>query len=342
MARNPSFATRWAQYIPARVAAMLLTMFEPETNLRTAAAAGRLMHRLDKRHRVRGARAIAMAFPELADDEVERLNVAAFEHFVQLAVEVMHTPRVISADSWPNHCELGDFRGAIEILNAGRAAIMLTGHVGNWEVLGSLASLLSYPLNAVARPIDNPLINDWLLGIRERRGMKIITKWNATDRMVDVLDTGGILAFIADQNAGDRGLFVPFFGKLASTYKSVGLLAMQQQVPIICGVSYRLPTGFRYRVESIDVIEPADWAGRRDPLYYITARFMRAIEMMVRRAPAQYFWIHRRWKSRPRYERQGKPMPDALRRNLEELPWMTEALLKSVQAPVPKEIANPH
>ncbi len=169
-----------------------------------------------------------------------------------------------------------------------------------------------------------------MTGVREKRGLRIITKWDATDRMLEVLNNGGSLGFIADQNAGDRGLFVPFFGKLASTYKSIGLLAMNQKVPIVCGYARRCNDQMGYELGTTDIIYPQDWQAASNPLYYITARYMRAIEEMVRRWPAQYLWMHRRWKSRPRHERLGKPMPSSLRRNLESLPWMDQATLESV------------
>jgi KDO2-lipid IV(A) lauroyltransferase len=214
---------------------------------------------------------------------------------------------------------------------------VVTGHVGNWELLGKLLTLLGYRLDAVARPIDNPLINRWLLEVRQRRGMRIITKWNATDTMVDVLQHVGARGFIADQNAGHKGLFVPYFGRLASTYKSIGLLALQQEVPIVCGYVHRLGLTGRYELGVTDVIEPTDWAEAEDPLYYVTARYMRAIELMVRRRPAQYLWMHRRWRSRPRFERLGGPMPVGLRRKIESLPWTrpgeTEALAGGARYP---------
>ena len=152
--------------------------------------------------------------------------------------------------------------------------------------------------------------------------------------MLDVLRSGSALGFIADQNAGDKGLFVPFFGRLASTYKSIGLLAISQNVPIACGCAGRIGPGAHYEIMTNDIIRPEDWKNRRDPLYYITARFIRSIEMMIRACPEQYLWMHRRWKSRPRHEREGKPMPAALRRNLEELPWMTPELMAEVEKPV--------
>lgn len=334
MARDSSALVYGSQYVAARLAAMGLTMFDVEDNLRTAAAIGRLMFRLDRRHRQRTLSHLAIAFPQLSTTQAHNLAKRSFEHFIQLVIEVLHTPHAIHQDSWSRLISLRNLSQAIEILNAGKPAIMLTGHLGNWEVLGSLMAVLGYPCEAIARPIDNPYINRWLLGVREKRGMRIITKWDATDRMVGVLKSGGVLGFIADQNAGDKGLFVPFFGKLASTYKSIALLAISQEVPIICGYARRLGEGYRYEMGVEDIIRPADWANQSDPLFYITARYMHAIERMIRLAPEQYLWMHRRWKSRPRHERQGKPMPASLRQNIEALPWIDASLMQTLSQPL--------
>ena len=122
---------------------------------------------------------------------------------------------------------------ALDRLVRGEPVIFVTGHCGNWEVLGYAMSLLGFPMAALARPLDNPLINEWLLGVREARGMQIITKWGATSLLPRLIEDGHAVGFIADQNAGDQGLFVPFFGRLASSYKTIGLLAMRYKVPIM-------------------------------------------------------------------------------------------------------------
>jgi KDO2-lipid IV(A) lauroyltransferase len=119
-------------------------------------------------------------------------------------------------------------------------------------------------------------------------------------------------------------MFVPFFGRLASTYKSIGLLAMRYNIPIAAIHAKRVGDGFQYEVSVTDFIEPNDWIDQDDPLFYITARYNRAIEIMIRQAPEQYLWLHRRWKSRPKFELDGKPMPKKLIQQLESLPWMTE------------------
>jgi len=323
----------WTTYVAARMAAAAVGAFPIDPNLGTAAAIGRVLHRLDKRHRLRAEASVAACFPQWSADRVSRTVRASNEHLVRLAVEVIQAPRQISPDRWADRLHLTRMGPAIDILTSDRPSILLTGHVGNWEVLGFYLAVLGLDADAVARPLDHRLINDWLLGIREHRGMRIITKWDATQRMLDVLGRGGSLAFIADQNAGDRGLFVPFFGRLASSYKSIGLLAINHDAPIICGYAHRLGDRFDYEIGTTDIIYPEDWADQRDPLYYITARYNRAMEAMVRLRPEQYLWMHRRWKSRPRHAREGKPMPAGLRRHLEALPWMTPEQMHRLQTP---------
>lgn len=323
------------EYVAARTAAMLITAFDVNTNLRTARLIGRAMDRIDKKHRLRAQRNIRICYPEWSEAQINECARRSTEHLVQLAFEVCHTPAVITADTWPRHAEFDNLGPAIELLNSDKPCILITGHLGNWEVLGYTLALLGYDMDTLARPLDNDLINDWLLGIREKRGMRILTKYDATDRMIAVLNRGGALAFTADQNAGRKGVFVPFFGRLSSTYKSIGLLALQHNAPIICGYAHRIAGRFRFRIGTTDIIRPEHWADQRDPLYYVTARYCRAIEKMVRLEPDQYMWMHRRWKSRPRHELQGKPIPKALMRNLEELPWMDDALMHRLQNPPP-------
>ena len=316
---------------------MVLHSFDIEDCLDGARGIGSLMYSIDKRHRKRGLANVRRCLPHLDEPQAAGVTEASMQHFLQLGVEVMFTPRLIHIDSWADRVRLVNLEPALEVLLDDRPTILVTGHFGNWELLGYTLATVGLDMDAIARPIDNPLLNQWLLGVRQKQGMRIITKWGASDRMARIMETGGTLGFIGDQNAGDGGMFVPFFGKLASAYKSIGLLAMAYNTPVVCGFAKRTPRPgrhFQYEIGTSDIIEPGDWADQPDPLYYLTARYTRALERMVRDTPEQYLWMHRRWKSRPRHERQGKPMPDALRRKLDQLPWMSESLMQSLQEPL--------
>ena len=121
-----------------------------------------------------------------------------------------------------------------------------------------------------------------------------------------MLEKNGIVGFTADQNAGKKGIFVDFFGRKASAYKSIALLAMQFEVPVIIGYARRVGDRFRFRCGAQDIIYPEDWKSQEDPLRYITQRYTRAIEDFIRVEPDQYLWVHRRWKTRPKGEVAGK------------------------------------
>jgi KDO2-lipid IV(A) lauroyltransferase len=247
--------------------------------------------------------------------------------FQLFLVDAIVMPRLITSASWPRHVRLGRLGLMMDRLIRSDPVILVTGHCGNWELLGHALAMFGYPLVALARPLDNRFLNRWLLGIREAQGTRILTKWGATPVVERILEDRGRIGFIADQNAGEGGLFVPFFGRLASSYKSIGLLAMRYEVPIVAGCALRVGEGLQYEIDCVDYIAPDDWVDQPDPLFYVTARFNRAMETMVRRDPDQYLWLHRRWRSRPRHERLGKPLPGRLREKLEALPWMTQTEL---------------
>tara|TARA_B100000959_G_scaffold285392_1_gene360001 strand:+ start:529 stop:1449 length:921 start_codon:yes stop_codon:yes gene_type:complete len=286
---------------------------------------GDLFFQLGATRRARAIKNIRNSFPELSEDDAFRLARQSMEHMFQLFVaESIKMPSLITPSTYHKHITFDGLEHIAERLTQKKPTIFITGHCGNWELLGYALSVLGYPIAALARPLDNPLINDWVLGVREKYGLQVVTKWGGVPVLQELISENTNVGFIADQNAGDRGMFVPFFGRLASTYKSIGLLAMRYNIPIAAIHAKRVGDGFQYEVSVTDFIEPNDWIDQDDPLFYITARYNRAIEIMIRQAPEQYLWLHRRWKSRPKFELDGKPMPKKLIQQLESLPWMTE------------------
>lgn len=320
------------QYAVARTLTALVHAFSPEQNLRTAAAMGRLFHRLSPRRARRADEHIEMALPGLPPWRRAQIAEASLENMFRIfAVESVILPQILNRHSCPKYISFGSLDRSLDLLLSRRPAILVTGHCGNWELLGLVLALLDFPMTALARPLDNRFLDRWLLRQRESRGLRVLTKWGATEQIQALIESGGRIGFIADQNAGDDGIFVPFFGRLASAYKSIGLLAMRHRVPIIVGAALREGDALRYRLETIDLFEPESWESQPDPLFYITARYTRGIETTVRMAPEQYLWIHRRWKSRPRFEREGRPFPAALREKLRSLPWMTDEELGRIE-----------
>ncbi len=122
--------------------------------------------------------------------------------------------------------------------------------------------------------------------------------------MPEIVKRGSTIGFIADQDAGRKGIFVDFFGRKASTYKSIGLLAITYNLPIIVGCTRRVGNRFYFNYVLSRIIFPHEWANQEDPLTWVSAAYTKAIEDFVREDPTQYWWVHRRWKTRPKEERQ--------------------------------------
>ncbi|HPO92715.1 MAG TPA: lysophospholipid acyltransferase family protein [Phycisphaerales bacterium] len=329
-----------------------LVIGDLEANVARARSMGRLYAKFEKKRFQRTMQTLRAAFPSMGEDEAAAHALQAYEHLFTLAVETAYTPRLLTPDNWSKHVRLGNLHETLHVLVSGRPSVLITGHCGNWELLGTTLALLGYPMHALYRPLDLKPLDRWVRKTRQRRGLVLVDKFGAAQRMPQMMAEGARVGVIADQNAGDRGLFVPFFGRLASTYKSIGFMALQYDAPIVCGQARRLVmprdasgdegrwdevgpshtigfadwTGepFRYRVDVIDIIYPEQWKAQPDPLFYVTARYRKALEKMVEAAPEQNLWLHRYWKSRPRHERLGKPFPAELKEKLRSLPWMTE------------------
>ncbi len=242
-------------------------------------------------------------------------------------------PRRIHASNYETHLVRRNESRALDLFHAREPMLLVTGHFGNWEAIPYFLSLEGHAIAATVRPLDNVLVNDWLLRIRRTHGVNVIEKWDRAEvRIVEAINNREAIGFVADQNGGPRGVFVPFFGRLASTHKTIGLLAVGMKLPVVCGYARRIePHRLKFEIATVDIIRPDDWADRPDPVFYITARYVAAIERFVREHPEDYLWMHRRWKTRPRFEEQGKPMPAYLKEKLRDLPWVDEALIARLE-----------
>jgi hypothetical protein len=176
---------------------------------------------------------------------------------------------------------------------------VVTAHFGNWEMGGYVLLVLGFQTYAVARPLDNPFLDEFLKRFRERTGQKILAKKGDFEQMQHILSSGGVIATLGDQDAGQRGLFVDFFGRPASTHKAIALLSLQYQAPLLVVLPHNTGKPLHYGAGIEESILPEDYAKDPDAVRAITQRFTAAVERKVRAHPGQYFWLHRRWKHQP-------------------------------------------
>jgi KDO2-lipid IV(A) lauroyltransferase len=300
MSKDRSLCADYGVYLVVRIMVCVIQALPYAAACKLAAGLAWLAERIDKRHRQVAAENLRLAFPEkyavIGPEEAVR---SVYRHFCNLLIEIIHVPRVLHPTTWRRHLELREGRKMIDALVAGRPILIVTGHFGNWEVGGYFLGLLGFKTHAIARPLDNPFLDDFLRSFRERTGQGLLAKKGDFDQIQDLLANGGVLATLADQDAGPRGVFVDYFGRPASTHKAVALMALEYNVPmLVLGIRKR-GEPLRYQAMCEDLILPEEYAGKSDAVKAITQRFTAALERIVRTAPEQYFWFHRRWKHQP-------------------------------------------
>jgi len=293
----------WLLYVVVRVLVVFLYLFDVETNLRFACFLGRLLWKHYHRGRQRALDNLRASFPEASEAWIRQTGRRSFEHIVMLTIDVLFTPRLVKKYNWREYSRYTNTEYAKWLMQERKGLLMVTAHYSNFEIIGYLMGLFGFDLYSIARPLDNKYLNRFLYGVRKRRGQKIIDKKGAAELMPRIMAQGSTLGFIADQDSGKKGIFVDFFGRKASTYKSIGLVALTYNVPIVVGYSRRVGNRFFFEMGVSRIIFPHEWADKEDPLTWVTAEYTKGIEAFVREDPTQYWWLHRRWKTRPKEER---------------------------------------
>ncbi len=287
-------------YLALRLLVVFLYLFDVETNLNTACFLGRLLWKYYHRGRNRALDNLRASFPEKDEQWIWETGRRSFEHIAMLAIDILFTPRLVKKYNWRNYSQYKNVERVKWLMQQGQGLLMVAGHYSNFEIIGYLLGLFGFNVYSIARPLDNKLINDYLYEVRRRAGQKIIDKKGAAKLMAKTASSGSTLCFIADQDAGKKGIFVDFFGRKASTYKSIGLIAITNNIPIGVGYSRRIGNRFYFEIGINRIIFPEEWAEKDDPLEWITAEYTKAIENFVREDPSQYWWLHRRWKHQPK------------------------------------------
>ena len=287
-------------YVLVRIIFCVIQALSPLKALLLADALAWLAYRLDKRHRLAAEENLRCAFPEITDPAaIDRRVRAVYRHFCRLLMEIAHLPRRLHTTNWRQYVELVGGREILNGLVSQRPLMFLTGHFGNWELGGYTLGLLGFHTHAIARPLDNPYLDDFLRRFREHTGQKLLAKKGDFEQMQAILKSGGAIATLADQDAGQRGLFVDFFGRPASTHKAVALLSLEYKVPMIVIGVRKIGEPMRYQIVVEDAIYPEEYQGQPNAVRLMTERFTSALERIIRTAPEQYFWLHRRWKHQP-------------------------------------------
>ena len=287
-----------AEYAAVRAVVGALGALDWESAGNVGARIGALGYRpLGIRRRV-VERQIAAAFPGLDEVDVNRIARGAYEHLGRASIEAAMLAR-LGPDTVLDLFEGADSWDVVEgALAKGKGLILVTGHLGNWELAGAYLAARGIPLDAIARRMSNPLFDRYLTETRSRIGMVVVHDAEAVRRTPRSLRENRAVAFLADQGVlGLASTFVPFFGRPAKTPRGPAVFALRLQVPIVFGAAVRQPSG-KYRL-AFEPVLVEDTGDRDRDVDAIVARYTATLERWVRRYPEQYFWHHRRWRRQP-------------------------------------------
>ena len=246
-----------------------------------------------------GLRNLQLAFPQKTDAGREEILRSVYRNLGYLLAEFCQMPRYTPEEA----SRFIRYEGLENYLNArdrGKGVLVLTGHLGAWELSSFYHSLMGYPMGMVIRRLDNPLVDAFVNRVRCLHGNRVIHKDDFARGLIASMRAGETVGILMDTNmTPPQGVFVPFFGVQACTASGMARIALKTGAAVVPGFllweegeqKYVLRFGEEVAVTSTGDAEADALAN--------TARFTAVIEGYIRQYPEQWLWMHRRWKTRP-------------------------------------------
>jgi KDO2-lipid IV(A) lauroyltransferase len=287
-----SAALRCAYFVIVRLPEPMLTAL--------IGGLARLARRVDRRHSDAGRRFLIQAFgPDLDPAERETRLLESYRHFFRVVVESERFLLRVPFERTFDHVRVFLCDEAREIVEGGRACVMATPHVGNWELSCLFAARMGVqPLYVIGKPVKNRYLAEAMHAGRERRGIRLLARRGAMADAPRVVSAGGVVGMLLDQRANQRPVLAPFFGRPARCDRSAGVLIRRLRVPLVVASCLRDPDRpLQYEFRMDEVIQPEEVEGMGPA--EVAARLNAAFERMIRRHPEQYFWLHDRYKDTP-------------------------------------------
>ena len=238
------------------------------------------------------------AFPGRSPRWYRSAALRTYRHFGGEIASTLRLERM-SPEQQRERCRVEGFELIEGPTSRGQGVVLLAGHFGNWEAAAVSMTSRGVPVDAVARRQRNPLFDEYVLRTREHLGTGVIYQGEPLRAAMKSLRAGKVLALVADQNFTGDGVFVEFFGSLASTVRGPGVLAIRTGATVVFVDPRREPgRRARYAVRYSRIPVP-EGRNLETGVHELTRAYTEKLEEAIRESPEQYFWFHRRWKTRP-------------------------------------------
>jgi KDO2-lipid IV(A) lauroyltransferase len=287
------------EFIPAWFLLKLLGLLRRDGAIFVGRLVGRVAYHLHGRLRRVGYRNLALAIPELASSDRHVIVKRVFNNLGRLLGEFSQFPK-LTRQNITELVEYDGFENYKRASDRGRGVLMLTGHVGAWELCAFAQGVYGHPLSFLVRPLDNPLLDRMVNQYRELSGNRTIDKNKAVRPVLEILRRREDVGLLIDVNTlPDQGVFCDFFRIPACSSTGLAVFALRADAPVVPGFliwDERLRKHILRFEPEIPLIRTGDF---KEEVMLNTARFTKVIEEYARRYPDQWLWIHKRWHTRP-------------------------------------------
>ncbi len=289
---------QYIQYLLVVLAGLILRRFPQRMAVAFGALVGRLLYRVDKKHRELALKNIKLSFPEKEEEKLKVFIKTVFINIGRSFVEFLFNPKFTNKERLFNTVKVEGEDNLRAALRKGKGALVIVPHFGNWE-LGGMVYPHLFPCMAIAFPQSNPFTDKLIVKYRKLTGLRVIYTGDTIREILRTLKRNECVGLLADQDAAFDGVFVDLFGRKAGTKRGPAVLALKTGAPLLMTFMVREKDNLHHRMiieKELEIKRTGDFEA---DVLVNTQRWAKMLEDYVRKYPDQWLWVHDRWKSRP-------------------------------------------
>lgn len=242
-------------------------------------------------------------FPEHPPERRRALRLQMWHHLLLMMCEIAWAPRRLHRCNWKQHIRFERTPWVLRHLLSPRPLVIVSGHFGNFEMGGYITGLMGVSTTTIARNLDNPYLHRYVTRFRAAKGQHMVDKQGCAPQIDRHLSEGGILSLLADQHGGDRGCWVDFLGHPASCHKALALFSLTSRAPLMVGFTVRAGRPMQFVQGVAGLVDPVAGDPETGGVRPLTTWYNDRLGELVQRYPDQYWWLHRRWRPKPKRKR---------------------------------------
>ena len=278
-------------YYILRLITIFFTLTPRKIGLRLGRFLGYLIYHLCPVRKKIAEKNISLSFPDLTNDKREKMIKDCYKHFGMVLIDFLRMP-MLNKKNIKTIFSFDD--DAIKLLKSCNGGIIMTGHLGNWEMFIPGFGLNDFSMSIVTQTQKSKGAEKFFNWVRNKENTNLIPKTESKGTMQKVLDNNSFLGLASDQNAGKYGVNVPFFHSMVSIPKGAGYFHIKTKKPILVGFCILTPD-WKYKLKITEINQSVINDAENDLIYNVNQYFSNLLEEEIKKYPEQYFWFHRKW-----------------------------------------------